>query len=124
MMKKLQNKHMQEEWDREMDAIRQVVLSGQNVLSKHILEQMNTRGIKVQEVAAALLNGEIIEGFDVGQYSNYRNSDPFRTVVYSRDGKNYLVIGVALGYQGAEVTIKNLTTVYMERNIQTRRFYA
>lgn len=114
---------MIEEWQTEMNAIKNAVLNGENILSTHILEQMNERNISIQEVAATLLNGKIVEGYDIGDYPRYRNPDILRTVVYELRDNYFIVVGVAISYSGSTVTVKNLNTVY-SRNSLNKRYYA
>lgn len=120
---KLRNDHMKPYWEKEMEAIRKVVLSGENILSSHILDQMKKRNISVQEVAATLLNGKIVEGYDIGNYFGYRNPDIFRTVAYELSENYFIIVGLAISNSGSAVKIENLNTVYSRSNLQ-KRFYA
>ncbi|MGN7403065.1 DUF4258 domain-containing protein [Cytobacillus praedii] len=120
---KLRNDHMKPYWEKEMEAIRKVVLSGENILSSHILDQMKKRNISVQEVAATLLNGKIVEGYDIGDYFGYRNPDIFRTVACELSEYYFIIVGLAISYSGSAVKIENLNTVYSRSNLQ-KRFYA
>ncbi|MED3554271.1 DUF4258 domain-containing protein [Cytobacillus praedii] len=120
---KLRNDHMKPYWEKEMEAIREVVLSGENILSFHILDQMKKRNISVQEVAATLLNGKIVEGFDIGDYSAYRNPDIFRTVAYELRENYFIIVGLAISYSGSTIKVENLNTVYSRDKLQ-KRFYA
>ncbi|WP_066297836.1 DUF4258 domain-containing protein [Bacillus sp. FJAT-29937] len=117
--KALFNNHMQSDWDKEMQAIRHAVLSGENILTTHILEQMEIRKISVQEVAAALLNGKVVEGYDIGNYPGYRNPDLKRTVAFE-NSNGILVVGVNLYYNGSTPMIRSLATVFREDKMKNR----
>ncbi|MED3576111.1 DUF4258 domain-containing protein [Cytobacillus praedii] len=117
---RLRNDHMKAYWEKEMEAIREVVLSGENILSSHIINQMNKRNISVQEVAATLLNGKIVEGYDIGDYSGYRNPNIFRTVVCELRENYYVIVGLALSYSGSTIKIENFNSVYSRNNLQKR----
>lgn len=107
------NKHMQEYWEWELPQI-QACIRESDVLSEHILKRMQERNISVLDLAAALMNGQIIEGFDTGDYPKYRNPDPIRNLKgYDTNGRE-LIIGVAIGFfkETNKLFVKKLTTVY------------
>ncbi|WJV32166.1 hypothetical protein QTG56_22610 (plasmid) [Rossellomorea sp. AcN35-11] len=48
------------------------------------------------DVVHAIMTGEIVEGFDIGEYPNYRNPDPLRNLIGEDLNGNKVTIGVAL----------------------------
>ncbi|WP_051889577.1 DUF4258 domain-containing protein [Lysinibacillus sphaericus] len=108
---KKQNKHMQSEWDKELEEIKKCVKQG-NVLSSHILDRLEERGISIMDLVAAILQGEIVEGYDVAQYPNYRNPNMIRNLIGMDTQGRKLKIGVAIEFNGSQLIVRNLTTVF------------
>lgn len=99
-------------WAEEMDVIRACINEG-NVLGYHILEQMAERDISVADLARVILTGNIMEGFDVGKYPNYRNPQMIRNVVGTDEKGRLINVGVAISNNKDSITVDVLTTVYV-----------
>lgn len=108
---KKNNKHMQSEWDKELLEIRKCVTQG-HVLSSHILDRLEERGISIMDLVAAILQGEIVEGYDVAKYPNYRNPNMIRNLIGLDTQGRKIKIGIAIEFEGSQLIVKNLTTVF------------
>ena len=105
------SRHMEVHWEEEMKVIRECVNEG-DVLSNHILNQMQERDISVSDLALVLLTGKVIEGFDTGMYPGYRNPQMIRNVVGKDTRGRYINVGVAISNKLQSISVELLTTVY------------
>lgn len=91
--------HFKDEWFHEIRLMREAMMSGKQEnfdISYHaFIERMAERDISITEIAEVIMTGEIIEGFDIGQYPNYRNPDVLRTIVGETSSGKLLSVGVA-----------------------------
>ena len=105
------NQHMSHEWDMELPVIKKAVMQG-DILSSHVLERMEQRNISILNLATAIMQSEIVEGFDIGKYPKYRNKTPRRTLMGVDDLGRTLKIGVAIDYKGNQLFVESIVTVY------------
>lgn len=91
-------KHLQNFWEDELRMMRKALRENYGfTVSEHFInERMSIRGISLMEIAEVILSGEILEGYDVGQYPNYRNPDPLRTIVGITSKGRTISIGLAI----------------------------
>lgn len=98
-------KHLKEQWPEEIADMRIAISDGRMDLGKHVLyERMVERGISISDIAAAIITGKIVEGYDIGQYPGYRNPDPLRTIVGRDYQEDIITVGVAIKKDGYYVT--------------------
>jgi predicted RNA-binding protein with EMAP domain len=116
--------HMLGEWDRELQAIRQSVLEGDNILSKHTLKRLEERRINIADLARVILTGEIVEAYDIGDYPGYRNNDLLRNVIGKDKEGNWMKVGVSIKYVGSEVIVENITTCFLLKDFQVNELLA
>lgn len=109
-------KHGKEEWFHEHRLMKEALLKqGKNParfdLSVHALhDRMECREITVFEIAEVVLNGQIIGGWDIMNYPNYRNPDPLRTLVGKTSSGRLISVGIAIDF--FEYSYFKVTTVY------------
>lgn len=108
----MHNDHFEQEWFHEIRLMREAMMGKGNRkfdISKHTFEErMREREISIIEIAEVILTGEIIEGFDVGQFPNYRNPDMMRSVVGETKEGKLITVGVAF----SNYNKFTVTTVY------------
>lgn len=120
---KMNNNHFEEDWFHEIRLMREAIIGKGNrkfEISKHTFEErMSERDISIVEMAEVILTGEILEGYDVGQYPKYRNPDMIRNIVgETKEGK---LLTVCIAFSNYDKF--TITTVYEGvTNRLSRRF--
>lgn len=94
--------HLKNYWGQEMAEIRKTVSEPDGIsFTNHLVyERMVERNITLKDIAFAFLTGRIYEGYDSGQYPNYNNPDPLRTVCGEDSKGEIITVGVALKSNG------------------------
>lgn len=91
------SKHLMSFWEDELRDLQEAVVNNKGVsLTFHFESRMVERDIEMIDVVHAIMTGKIVEGFDIGQYPNYRNPDPLRNIIGEDLKGNKVTIGVAL----------------------------
>lgn len=111
--------HMKKHWKIEEQRIRQAARMQKVRLSYHVDQRMNERDFTEYDLMIILLTGKIVEGYDIGQYPNYRNPDPLRIFVGENEGKK-IAVGIAIGQK----EVFSITTCFQigQRSRHNRHF--
>lgn len=119
----MKNQHCKDDWDIELPIIKNSILKS-NVLSGHILKRMEKRGVSILNLATALMNSSIVEGYDIGKYPDYKNQSPIRNLLGEDDLGRPLWIGVAIDYDKSKnaIYVAALTTVFEAKTERQQKF--
>lgn len=106
------SRHMEKNWPEEITEIRKALKVTNKVrISVHGDERMEERNITELDIFMAIMEGQIIEGFDIGQYPGYNNSEPQRTIAAKR---NNGVIIISIGIRKNHYKIITVYQVSIE----------
>lgn len=86
-------------WHHELRLMREAMKDNRFDISSHLeWQRMKERCISIIELAEVIMTGEIVEGYNTGEYPGYFNKDSLRTIVGKTSKGRILTIGIAMQY--------------------------
>lgn len=91
--------HLRDFWEKEIADMRKAVQGVSGFVfdrTHHYERREEERGYTCVDVACAIFNGRIIEGYDVGRWHGYRHPDPIRVILGKDTLDQWVVVIVAI----------------------------